>query len=367
MEEEVTAVVIDNGSGMCKAGFAGDDAPRSVFSTMVGRPEMPGIMVGLDQKEVYVGEEAQQKRGVLRIENPIEHGIVKNWDDMEKVWHHTLYSELRVSPEEHPILMTEAPLNPKQNRERMTQIMFEVFNVPCLYVSVQGVLALYASGRTSGVVLDSGDGVSHTVPIYEGYAIPHAIQRIHLAGRDLTEYLRQLLDKRGYKFTTAAELEIVRDIKEKMCYVVNNYDEALKESEESHSCEKNYELPDGRKILIGNERFKCAEILFSPQNGGHDLEGVHKYCYDSVSKCDNDVRKDLFQNIILSGGSTLFEGMGERMWQELHQLAPPTNKVKILAPPERKYSVWLGGSILASLSTFQTMWINKQEYDENGP
>ncbi|TNV78313.1 hypothetical protein FGO68_gene6964 [Halteria grandinella] len=367
MDEEVTAVVIDNGSGMCKAGFAGDDAPRSVFSTIVGRPKMPGIMVGLDQKEVYVGEEAQQKRGVLRIEQPIEHGVVKNWDDMEKVWHHTLYSELRVSPEEHPVLMTEAPLNPKQNRERMTQIMFEVFNVPCLYVSVQGVLALYASGRTSGVVLDSGDGVSHTVPIYEGYAIPHAIQRIHLAGRDLTEYLRQLLSKRGYSFTTAAELEIVRDIKEKMCYVVNNYDEALKESEESHSCEKNYELPDGRKILIGNERFKCSEILFSPGLAGHELEGVHKYVYDSVSKCDNDVRKDLFQNIILSGGSTLFEGLGDRLWQEIHQLAPPTSKTKILAPPERKYSVWLGGSILASLSTFQTMWINKQEYDESGP
>ncbi len=126
MEEEVTAVVIDNGSGCCKAGFAGDDAPRSVFPTVVGRPKMPGIMVGLDQKEVYVGDEAQ----------PIDHGIVKNWDDMEKVWHHTLYSELRVSPEEHPILLTEAPLNPKANRERLTQIMFEVFNVPCLYVSV---------------------------------------------------------------------------------------------------------------------------------------------------------------------------------------------------------------------------------------
>eukprot|EP00347_Sterkiella_histriomuscorum_P015020 403358614 len=367
MEEEVTAVVIDNGSGMCKAGFAGDDAPRSVFSTIVGRPKMPGIMVGLDQKEVYVGDEAQLKRGVLKIEQPIEHGIVKNWDDMEKVWHHTLYSELRVSPEEHPILMTEAPLNPKQNREKMTQIMFEVFNVPCLYVSVQGVLALYSSGRTSGVVLDSGDGVSHTVPIYEGYAIPHAIQRIHLAGRDLTDYLKTLLAKRGYNFTTAAELEIVRDIKEKMCYVVNNYEEALKEADESHACEKNYELPDGRKILIGYERFKCAEILFSPQHAGHDLEGVHKYTYDSVMKCDVDVRRDLFQNIILSGGSTLFEGMGERMWQEIHQLAPSTNKIKILAPPERKYSVWLGGSILASLSTFQTMWINKQEYDESGP
>jgi actin len=175
MEEEVTAVVIDNGSGVCKAGFAGDDAPRSVFSTVVGRPKVPGIMVGLDQNEVYVGEEAMQKRGVLAFGHPIEHGIVQNWDDMEKVWHHTLYSELKVSPEEHPILLTEAPLNPKENREKMTQIMFEVFNVPCLYVSVQAVLALYSNGRTSGVVCDSGDGVSHTVPIYEGYAIPHAI------------------------------------------------------------------------------------------------------------------------------------------------------------------------------------------------
>ncbi len=183
----------------------------------------------------------------------------------------------------------------------------------------------------------------------------------------MTEYLRQLLAKRGYSFTTAAELEIVRDIKEKMCYVVNNFDEALKESDESHACEKNYELPDGRKILIGNERFRCPEILFQPMQANHEIEGVHKYAYDSVMKCDVDVRRDLFQNIILAGGSTLFEGMGERIWQEIHQLAPSTNKIKILAPPERKYSVWLGGSILASLSTFQTMWINKQEYDESGP
>lgn len=367
MDEEVTAVVIDNGSGMCKAGFAGDDAPRSVFSTVVGRPKVPGIMVGLDQKEVYVGDEAQQKRGVLRIEQPIEHGIVTNWDDMEKVWHHTLYSELRVSPEEHPILMTEAPLNPKNNRERMTQIMFEVFNVPCLYVSVQAVLALYASGRTSGVVLDSGDGVSHTVPIFEGYAIPHAIQKIFLAGKDLTEYLREILKDRGYSFTTAAELEIVRDIKETMCYVVGDFDAAMKEAEENHACEKNYELPDGRKILIGNERFRCAETMFNPKLAGQDAVGVHKYLFDSVMKCDVDIRKDLYANIILSGGSTLFEGMAERMWQEIHGLASNQNRIKVLAPPERNYSVWLGGSILASLSTFQTMWITKQEYDESGP
>jgi actin-related protein len=368
MDEEVTAVVIDNGSGMCKAGFAGDDAPRSVFPTVVGRPKMPGIMVGLDQKEVYVGAEAQMKRGVLKIENPIEAGFVKNWDDMEKVWNHTIYNELRVSPEEHPCLLTEAMLNPKKDRETMTQVMFEVFNVPCLYVSQQAVLALYSSGRTTGIVVDSGDGVSNTVPIYEGYAIPHAIQRIVLAGRDITEYFRQLLKDKGYNFTTAAELEIVRDIKENLCYVVQkNFDAEMKKSQDNPNNDKTYELPDGRSIVVGNERFRCPEILFQPSHAGFELEGIHKYAYDSVMKCDVDVRKDLFQNIILSGGTTLFEGMGERMWHELKDLAPQNNKLKVMAPPERKYSVWLGGSILAALSTFQTMWINKQEYDESGP
>lgn len=152
-----------------------------------------------------------------------------------------------------------------------------------------------------------------------------------------------------------------------MTVVVNNYDEAEKDAEQSHACEKNYELPDGRKILIGKERFQCPEILFNPGMANFDCEGVHKYCFDSVMKCDNDVRKDLFANIILSGGSTLFESMGERLWQEIHTLTPQSGRIKVLAPPERLFSVWLGGSILASLSTFQTMWITKQEYDENGP
>lgn len=189
---------------------------------------------------------------------------------------------------------------------------------------MQGVCALYASGRTTGVVLDSGDGISHAVPIYEGFAIPHAIQKILLSGSSLTQYLKKILAERGLSFTTPAELEIVRDIKETMCYVVGDYDAAMKEAEESHACEKNYELPDGRKILIGNERFRCAEVLFNPKmlksdrenanEGVKEVEGVHKFCFDSIMKCDNDVRRDLFQNIILSGGSTLFEGMAERMW-----------------------------------------------------
>ncbi|KAK2706529.1 beta-centractin-like [Artemia franciscana] len=356
-------VVIDNGSGVLKAGFAGDQVPKCHFPNYVGRPKHVRVMAGALEGDIFVGPKAEEHRGLLSIRYPMEHGIITHWDDMEKIWQY-VYSkdQLNTFSEEHPVLLTEAPLNPRQNREKAAEIFFEAFNVPAFFVSMQAVLSLYATGRTTGVVLDCGDGVTHAVPIYEGFALPHSIMRVDVAGRDVTRYLRLLLRREGVNLRTTAEFEVVRTLKERTCYLSPN-----PQREESVDTERmNYTLPDGHILEVGAARFRAPEVLFRPDLIGDESEGIHECLVYSIQKSDMDLRKVLFQNIVLSGGSTLTKGFGDRLLSEVKRLAPKDIKIKISAPQERLYSTWIGGSILASLDTFKRMWISKREYEDEG-
>ncbi|KAI8830201.1 actin-like protein [Chytriomyces cf. hyalinus JEL632] len=356
-------VVIDNGSGFIKAGFAGDDSPKCFFSSAVGRPKHTRIMAGAVEGDAFIGSRAQELRGLLRVKYPMEHGIVTDWADMERVWHHVYTEELKTLSEEHPVLLTEAPLNPRKNREIMAEIFFETFNVPAMYISIQAVLSLYASGRTTGIVLDSGDGVTHTVPVYEGFALPHAIRRIDVAGRDITEALQLHLRKSGVNlWGTSAEKEAARVVKESCCYVAGN---PGREEKENVGRFEEFVLPDGNVVKLGAERFRAPEILFSPDLMGSESPGVHQIVVDAINKADMDLRKSLFSNIVLSGGTTIMKGFPDRLLNEVKKLALKDVKIKISAPPERKYSTWIGGSILASLSTFKKMWLSADQYQED--
>ena len=244
--------------------------------------------------------------------------------------------------------------------------MFETFHTPAMYLALAPVLALYASGRKSGTILQSGYGVSHAVPIFDGFAIPKNILRLDFAGEYLTDYLKTCLVERDSSIGAVIR-EFVRDMKEKLCYAALDVDKELSTAASSSSLDKSYELPDGRVITIGKERFKCPEALFQPPSPEIGFTGIHQLTYNSIMKCDEGVRTELFANIVMTGGSTMFSGISQRMEKEITALAPPKMKIRIIAPPEPKYSAWIGGSILASLADFQPMWITKQEYEEAGP
>ena len=366
-QEEVKALVIDNGSGSCKVGFAGECAPRSIFPSIVGRSRNSTDFL---TKYSFIGDEVQSMKEILNLNYPIERGVVIDWENMEKIWNHSFYNELQVSPEEYAVLLSVAPLISNSNREKMIQIMFESFNTPAMFIAIQEVLSLFASGRTTGIVLGSGDGVSHIVPIEEGYVLPHGVLRLDLAGCDLNDYL-MMLTERGF----SADREIFRDIKEKFCYVALDFEQEMQTftstststfTSTSTSTSK-YELPDGEVISIGNEGFRCAEALFQPSFLGMECTGIPETIYNSVMRIDVDHRKELYGNIVLSGGTTMLPGIAGRIQKELSFLAPIPTKIKIISPPDRKNSGWIGGSFLASLSTFQQLWISKKEYEEQGP
>lgn len=363
MEFENRVVVIDNGSGVCKVGFAGQHMPTAVFPSIVGHVRVRGGLLSSSSK-LYIGEEAFAKKGILNLKYPIEHGVITNWDEMEAIWTHTFANELRVPSSEHPVLLTEPPLNPKANKEKMCSVMFESLEVPSIYIGIQAVLSLYSSAFTTGLVVDIGDGVTHIVPTFEGYTLPHAIQRVNIAGRDITKQLSVLLQARGVRFSTTSEFEICREIKEKNCYIAEDFPKECEKSD--HETQVNHQLPDGTFISLAEERFKATEILFRPEIVGIDVPGVSTGVCNSISACDIDVRRELYGNILLSGGSTLFNGFSERLYGDVRSKSNTTAKIKVVAPRERQFSVWIGGSILAALDQFRSLVMTKEEYYESG-
>ena len=363
--EQKPHIIIDNGTRNCKAGFSNEERPRAVFPSCLGYINYEKVTHAYNGKErFYIGDDAIRARGILKLRYLIEHGVINDWDDMEKIWGHVFTNELKVAPEEHNVMVTEILPNPRANRDKMAQIMFETFNVPNFYISLQPVLSLYSVGKFTGFVLDSRDWATHAVPIFDGFSLPHAIMSLDIAGKELTEYMRRLLNEKGYKFTTDREKEIAKKIKEQCIYIPFDFEE------ESNIVKPyEYELPDGNIVIVKDQRIRCPEALFNPRLIGKEGPGIANLCYDSIQKCDIDLRKELYNNIFLYGGNTMINGLSERLTKEIKNLlGGPLSEVQVL-PLENnynKYAVWKGGVVASNLEQFKSQWISKDEYEENG-
>ena len=356
-------VVIDVGSGLVKAGFGGEDGPRSIFNTIVGTPKQVGLMVGMELKERYVGDDAISKYEIMNFSYPIQRGEVTDWDKFENLMHYLLYSEMKVVPEEVSILITESPRTSRENREKLTEILFETFNVKRLHIANSSMLGLFSYGKTSGLIVDSGFNITSTVPIYEGYPLSHASIRINIGGEDLSKNLLSMIQNNldeNYKDIKGRIL--ADDIKEKLGYLLLNKDD------DDDVKDVTYELPDGKKIDLSKELYKANEILFSPNEENEKEKGllsIKNMVIDSINKCDNEIKNDIKENICLTGGTTLLKNFPEKLKNELSESSEGTN-FNLSAEQERLFSTWIGGSIVSSLDNFQFMWVNKKEYTDNG-
>ena len=373
-------VVCDNGTGFVKCGFAGSNFPHAIFPSLVGRPVLRAEekIDNVQLKDIMVGDEAAKVRNMLQITYPLDNGVIRNWEDMMYVWNYTFEEKLKIKPNECKIMLTEAPMNPQQNRKKMAEVMFEKYGFKSVYVAIQAVLTLYAQGLLTGVVVDSGDGVTHIVPVYEGFALPHLTRRLDVAGRDVTRYLIKLLLLRGYVFNRTADFETVRQIKEKLCYVGYDLELEKRLANETTVLVEQYTLPDGRVIRVGGERFEAPEVLFEPHLIDIEGGGMGDQLFDCINKADVDTRPEFYNHIVLSGGSTMYPGLPSRLEKEIRRLylekvlkGKKENmakfKCRIEDPPRRKHMVFLGGAVLAEIMKDKDhFWMNKNEWHEQG-
>lgn len=356
-------IVMDNGTALSKIGFAGEDEPRFIIPTLPTSPLRakpviirPAIGIGEIRNKTIV------QKNFIQGKSPLKRGIITDWVAMENFWNSVFYDKLRIDPARHPLIIAETPLNPEINKNKITEIMFEQFGVPSLLLVMQPSLSLSASGLTTGCIVDIGEGVTKIVPISEGYVLSHAIQLMDIAGQDITKYLINLLREAGYSLTSTAERQLAIEIKETLCFVSYNFNEELEQMKTSSNLEETYKTPDGEIIKIKRERFMAPECLFNPRLIGKEIPSLSENIVESISKCDMNLQRALYGNIILSGGSSNFPGIKGRLLSEISKNVPETVQVKVITPSGRELSTWIGGSIVGSLPNFSEMAVTKEQY-----
>ena len=395
--------VIDNGTGYTKMGYAGNSEPQYIVPTLIASQVNKGFdskAGGVDDLDFYMGNEAQAHQQSHQINYPIRHGLVENWDHMERLWQRCMFQYLRCDPEEHYMLLTEPPLNPPENREYTAEIMFETFNVPGLYIAVQAVLALAASWSSkkvkektlTGTVIDSGDGVTHVIPVVEGYVIGSCIQHIPLAGSDITKFVQGLMRERKEPVPAEDSLEVARIVKEKYSYICKDLAEEFKQFDVDP--DKSFKIYQGVKrgtgqtytCEIGYERFLGPEIFFNPEIFSPDFtKPLPQVVDECIIKAPIDARRALYKNIVLSGGTTMFENFDKRLNRDIKrivkdrmeenrrklgalgaQVSSSPIDVNVISHPFQRYAVWFGGSMIASTPDFFRYCHTKAQYEEEG-
>lgn len=374
-------VILDLGTGFLKVGLSTSQIPDYVIPNCVGRPILRSDESFSREKlkdQMICDEITNKTRPYLDLTYPVEHGVIKNWEDEELVLDYLWNQKLKIQPNEHKILVTEAPLNPLENRKKLMEILFEKYNFDSVQVSPQALLVLYAQGLATGVVVDSGDGVTHIMPIYENYLLPHLVTRMDIAGRDITEQMVKLLTLRGYNFHKTSDFDVVREIKEKMCFISADIKMDRRISNETTTYVEPFQLDDGRIIKVSGERFEAPEILFQPALFGYEIPGLSELIYQTIMKADINLRKEFFQKIVVSGGTTMFPGLSTRIENDIRDLVLKNilkgnekqlkeYKIKVEDPPNRRYLVYLGATVLANLSKDKAnQWISHSEFKEIG-
>ena len=365
-------IIIDLGSGQIKLGFGGQEHPKKIFNNYIGEAKYKKIVKNYNKdntikNDIYIGSQCDKNLNFLKLRYPIKHGVFTNYEDIYPLFNYIL-SIFKIPLEEiksHPILITEPLHNPTQNRENISHILFEKFDINKLFFASQPVLSLYSTSNTTGVILESGEGVSQSCVIYEGYSIPNTFEKCDYGGGDVTNYLGDILKNMGYYFETSAEKLLIKEIKEKYCWTCStNISENVKKNTEFEK--ENHFLPDGNVMKLGVERIYPPEILYKPEIIGLEYPGYHEMINNSINNANIELRPKLYENILLSGGNMAMKGTPNRIYYEIKKMINMNMKINIHSPKNPHLLSWIGGNIISGLEIFKKMWITKEEWEENG-